>query len=647
MNSETTPTNLRFWDEDKGADRAQSLSALGAHLWSASERRRAGNLHCARLYGDIQSLGMDAWGGASYSAMFDGPVVSHNVVASIVDTWTSLSCLVPIRPTFLTKGGDWQARRKARGFQKLVDAGFYISGFRQLEMLLLRDAGIFGTYRAKWWAERNAKGKWQPRVRRCMPGTVMTDETDSTDGRPTFTVERMVIDRGRLAAMFPKHAKAIKELKNTAYEREYGGSLAQEVVADMVEVWEGWHLRSGPDATDGCHAIAAGDLDLTDYDLDDGDWPDPFFPFTVFHYSEPQVGVHGTGIAASLTGRQREINQLMMNIQESQATMAIPRLALPNGSQILTSDMDDSIASIVPTSGEAPIPLIWPAYSQDVYAHLHWLIEQAYALEGYSVQDATGAKAPGLNSGAAQRAYADIVSKRHAERMKRREDANRNAATQIIALFRRCAAADPDFRLTFAGKYELDDIKWADVDLDDEAYEVKCYSASALPLEPAARIQELREMVADEWISKSEAKEQANIPDIDEMLALNNSPYHNILEKLERMLDSEEYSAPDGIIDLNLALQLGGKFYLMVENQGAPESGLRLIRQFLADVDAKLNANPQMGLAPGGGNPAAMPGPAGAPPMPMPNPGMVPQMPMPAPMPGPVPGNVPVGMPPG
>lgn len=636
----TTPKNLRFWDEDKGEDRALSLSSLGAHLWTKDEPLRNGHVHCARLYGDIQTLGMNPWSNGRPANMFEGPTVSHNIVSSIVDTWTSLSSLVPIRPTFLTKGGDWKARRKARGFQKLVDAGFYISGFRDLEMLLLRDAGIFGTYRAKWWAERNAKGKWQPRVRRCLPGTVMTDETDSVSGKPTFCVERMVIDRGRLAAMFPKHRKAIADLQQASYDREYAGSMAQEVVADMVEVWEGWHLKSGPDAKDGCHAISSGDLDLTDYEMDSGEWDDEFFPFTVFHYSEPQAGVHGTGIATRLTGRQYEINRTLMDIQDSQHMMAVPRLALPNGSQILTSDLDDSIGSIVPTSGDAPIPLIWPAYSQDVYAHLHWLIEQAYALEGYSVQDATGAKAPGLNSGAAQRAYADIVSKRHAERMKRRESANRDAAKQIIALFRRCAVADPDFRLTFAGKYELDDIKWADVDLEDDAYEVKCYSASALPLEPAARIQELREMVADEWISKSEAKEQANIPDIDEMLALNNSPYHNILEKLERMLDTEEYSAPDGIIDLNLALQLGGKFYLMVENQGAPESGLRLIRQFLADVDAKLNANPQMGLAPGGGNPAAMPGP-------VPPPGMVPPMPMPAPMPGPVPGNVPVGMPPG
>ena len=615
-------SRYRWWDEKNEDDRAECLTEAGVHLWRNHEQYRTALRHYARLYGDLPGVGISPFTYGNVSpVVFDGPSLSLNVVRSIVDTFVSTVVQVPIRPTLLTSDGNWDHHVRAEGFQKFVDGAFYVSKFRELEPLLLRDAAIFGSYTVKWLAEKSRTGKWIPRAERVMPDELLFDRTDAYFGNPRMAVQRKLMDRSCLAAVFPEHKKKIEDFDNARRDDHYDGDTSG--LADFIEVWESWHLPSSQDSDDGAHCVAVEDFELTR--KDDRSYDDAWFPFTRFHYEEPIVGVWGSGIPQHLTGHQYEINRLLIDIQESQHMMAVPRLALPNGSQIVGSELTDEIGSIVRTSGDAPSPMIWPAFSQDVYGHLWKLVEQAYAIEGFSSYDAQAVKPAGLNSGAAQRAFADITSKRHTERIKRREWANLDAAKKLISLMRRIANVEPDFAMTFKGDKTIEQINWKKVNLDDEAYEIKCYSASALPLEPAARIQTVQEMSAAGWLTRAEGKMALGFPDFDALNSLDVAPYKLTLKLLSGMAYHGEYSPPDGILDLDMALKLSGKFYMLIQEQGAPESRLGLVRRFMADVEALMNKSaptPPPGLqAPPGAPPELPPMPMnGAPPMPPPSP---------------------------
>ena len=477
---------INFWEQKAGDDRAAAVNSLANRIWNNLDYRRRMNEHAARLYGDMPLLGLTPWAYQSIGLLNDGPTVAVNIVRSQADTILNNLTQVRIRPMVLTTGGSWSQRQKAKSLQKAIDGHFNLTDWHNKEPRLLKDAIVFGVGIAKFGATLK-RGTWVPFAERVLPNEVLVDEADGFDGNPTFLIHRKPVHRLALAAKYPDKRDEIMALPRPTDPDMVPTSV--DTVGDLVIVDEAWHLPSLPGGDDGIHAVCSGTLELSS-----DKWEDDCFPFEFVHYDQQFAGFWGNGLPYYLTGTQLFINRFLLNFQDAAETVATPRIIVPNGSRIIDTEINDEIGAIIHTSGEAPVAMTSPAYSQDVYQLFWAVVEKSYFLQGVSQLDAGGVKPAGVNSGIAQRTYADIVAKRITDLQHRREDFNVRAAKQFIRIARNLVLSGEKHSVVFRDKKGIERIDWKDVDMDDDAFDIQFFPASAMPQEPAARFQFAQEL---------------------------------------------------------------------------------------------------------------------------------------------------------
>ncbi len=630
------PTVIEFW-KAKGDDLGVQCNALIQRLWDAAAPKREEFRVYACLFGDVGVTGVSPFGYGQVVATPDGPAVSSNVIRSIINTTVANVTQVKIRPMVLTSGGDWDKQQRARAMQKLCDAVFYMQGIHQKTPRCLRDALIFGTQHMYVYKAQDLSGKWHPAVDVVMPYEVLVDQADGKYGTPRTMARVRTIDRNVLKAMFPGHDQAIDDAQRANDPDMY--QVPGDFEADVVQYWEIWHLPSGYKTNDGIYVSGVSDsvLQKTKYER-------ATFPIIALRSEDPIEGYWGVGMARALLGKQVELNRLLLDIQESTHTQAVPRIAMPNGSMIVDTEINDEIGSLVHCSGDAPQPLIWPAYSQDVYAHMRWIKQACYEDEGVSSQDASAVKPAGLNSGEAQRVYADIVSKRIVQLHDRYDQLHIDLYKAIVQVCREIAdemaeEGDKEYEVIYRGDRELERIRWSDASLDEDDLDFRAFPASALPQEPGARYQRLQEMANDGLITKGVQKRLLDLPDLEQEARVDRAPYDLIMRRLTEIANRGRagYEPPNPFMDLQMAVQLGGKFYQLMTLEYLEEEKLELIRQWTQQAADMMPSTPT-GIAP----PPIPPMLGGAPPQTMP-PGMPggptmgppgPPMPPPGPMPG-------------
>ena len=645
MNTSQSRSGIAFWDEKDGDDRAAAVNSLANRLWANQDYRRRMNEHAARLYGDMPLLGLTPWAYQSIGVLNDGPTVAVNIVRSQTDTILNNLVQVKIRPMVLTTGGSWPMRQKAKSLQKAIDGTFNLTDWHNTEARLVKDAIVFGTAAVKFGAARKGK-KFVPFAERVLLNELLIDEADAFDGRPTFIIHRKPVHRLRLAARYPKLREQILALPKPTDPDMVPTSA--DTLGDLVIVDEAWHLPSADGAGDGIHTICASGVEL-----ESEPWEHDRFPFEFLHFDTAFAGFWGNGLPFFLTGTQLFINRFLLNFQEAAETVATPRIVVPNGSRIIDTEINDEIGAIIHTSGEAPVAMTAPAYSQDVYQLFWAVVEKSYFLQGVSQLDAGGVKPAGVNSGIAQRTYADIVAKRITDLQHRREDFNVRAAKQFIRIAREMVAAGEEHAVLFRDKKGIERLDWKDVDMDDDAFDIQFFPASAMPQEPSARFQFAQELFNAGLIGRAAERRLLSFPDPEFELELSDSPYDLVLMRLTEIADTGEYLAPEEFMDLDLCVKLGNQFYSRCSIDRLDEDRLALIRQFITDALAlqhKTVEDMAMAKAPGPSagapemqSPTAAPMPPGM----MPPPGApgappVPGGPMPMPAPPPPPG---AGMP--
>jgi hypothetical protein len=94
-----------------------------------------------------------------------------------------------------------------------------------------------------------------------------------------------------------------------------------------------------------------------------------------------------------------------------------------------------------------------------------------------------------------------------------------------------------------------------------------------------------------------EQRELLNFPDIEASNMLSTAQDDYLKEIFEKMLEEEEYTAPDPLMNLQLAQKLALQYYALGCKLGEGEEKLQLIRQFVSDLQA-LQAPPPTPVIP-------------------------------------------------
>jgi len=488
------------------------------------------------------------------------------------------------RPQFLTEGGPvenrWELKQRAELLEKFTDGVFYQARVYSQLTEVFRDACVYGTGCVKIFElDRRVT------VERIPPYEIVVDDGEAYAGPDSVRTlyQRKYFDRLHLRSMYaddPEKAAAIDRAQRDPEDIEF----AYQTTADPVLVTEAWRLPDN-DQTPGRHCIVVDGCTLLDEE-----WEGPF-PFAFFRWSKPLAGFFGVGLAEELRPLQAEINRLLMQIQRGHYLIAGHWL-VDQSSKIAINTINNDLAAIVKYAGTPPQYQAPAIIAPEVYQHLWNLYSKAYEISGISQLNASGLKPSGLNSGAAQRAFQDITSERFTEVFENYDSFVVEIARQIIRCVRRIGG---NYKVKALQRDGFQELRFRDVNIDEEAYVLKVYPSSFLPSTPAGKLAAIQDLINAKILPPDELLELLDLPDTEALSKRKNAARRIIEKNISHMLRTGEAVSPEPFDNHKLALEMVNAAYEEARLDGAPEDRLERLREYLrstADYLAKANPPP-------------------------------------------------------
>jgi len=596
--SKITPQVNDWWNSGSKAELHEKfLSSVVSVRADADFRRRKYEIF-ATMYGGSPLFRNVRSPSVRSSSMSGGPAKNRptmSVVTSGIDTLVSKLSMQRPRPVFLTDNGKYRQRNLAKKLSNFINGEFYRTNAYELGLKTLKDACVFGSGILKVLEGQDHKITLERRL----PHELFVDPIDAFHGEPRQLYEQKYIARSVARSMFSGKGAMIDRLNSNFSEHVSGDSIN---VADQIVVYEGWHLPSGPDATDGMRVIACDEGVLFEEP-----WEKESFPFVVMDYSTELTGFFGWGVPYQIFGTQMEINSILKTITDSMNLVGVPRVFVEAGSKVLKAALNSSVGTIVEYRGTKPSYEVAPCVPVEMYGQLERLVTYAYQQIGISQLAANSQKPSGLNSGAALREYDDIQTDRFADLSRRYDQFYTKMAYQMIDLAKDIVKREGEYNTIFVDKAQgIQEISLEDYKALDDPYVIQCFNSSSLPREPAARLERVTEMMQAGLVSPQEGRRLLDFPDISQIDKLDSAAEERIYKVLDDIIETGDYTSPDQFMDLAQALKIATQYYNMYSVTDVEPDRLTQIERFITQVNdlAAAMTLPPPGTGQTGGEPA-------------------------------------------
>ncbi len=542
-----------WWKADDERQLAQELCGNLAYLKTSQTYRMRQLAVDIRLY---CGLSVYSYAGSNVSKMDrtrtlpdDRP--TFNLIQACIDTLVSRLTQNEPAPKFLTDGADYKQRHLAQELNRFVLGEFYQVKAYEKGTKALRDCLATGPGLLKVYEGDNDKVC----VDRVMSTDLFVDDNDSLNGDPQQLLQMKLVDRDKLMANNPEK-DAMKVISQTPQSYPDNSPDSGRTTADQVLVVEGWKLASGPDQDapgymPGRHTIATmGGI------IFDEPYHKTRFPFAMINYSDPFLGYWGQGLATQLFGTQLAINRIMYTISRAISLVGVPRVFIEQSSKVVKAHNNNEIGVLVTYSGTKPSYEIAPCNAPELYEERDKLIEYGFRQCGVSNMQATSQKPAGLNSGEAIRSYDDINSDRFALISKKYENLYVDLAYLVTDTAMDIAKRTGKYQTVYPNKDGTKEINLPQMGFLKDPFVIKCFSESSLPHEPAGRMATVTEQVQAGMLTLKEGRRLMKFPDLEQNERLDNASEERIFQILDNIVESGDYTPPDGAIDLDLASTL-------------------------------------------------------------------------------------------
>lgn len=562
----------RWWWLVSDDEKADKLFAEVDRISEETIDRAQSVIEASALYGDLAYLpgysGIDRVLPASRR-------ISHNVIATATDALVAEVTQTKPRPMAVTIGGDYTDHVRARKLTEYWDAKFQETNVYELGRQAVRDAIISGLGILRAYRARPGSPNDEVLVERIWPGSFVIDDRGAIDVMPRSCYIRRQIDRTYLQKLYPDKADEIQRARHPQEKFWF----TQAMRDDMVEVIEGWHLPSGPDGKDGKHIISVSTVELFVEDYEEQD-----FPLAFVRPVPPQRGFWGESIVKRAATAQFELNKLLRRVQESMHLHAVPRVFVNRGAGIVKPHFTNDIGILIEYDGQPPVYMTPNSMSADVYAHIDRLENWIYKEMGISQLSASSLKPAGLNSGRALRVYNDTQSRRFINLERSYEQMHCTLAAQITALERAISMENPKHEVVYESRGQKMVIPFREIDLKKGIMRTQIAPTSALPTSPAAKLQDLQEMVAAGTIDQETFLTLADVPDFESIRDTVVAPLELLEKRFDEMLETGQYTMPEPYMDLKRGINLCALYIQKSEVKGASEDRIDLLRQWLGDA---------------------------------------------------------------
>jgi hypothetical protein len=541
---------------------------------------------------------------------------STNVVARTISSVMSEAAQGAPRPQISTVGGDFFARFEAEKLTQWLDGLFTQEQVDAEADNASEDSCVYGTGIVKCVDPTTSAARGRIRFERVHPWNFFVDEREEQHPRSAY--EQRWIDRAQLIDAFPKSRKAIVNAPSEGWDEALGKDLG----ADQIRVIEAWHVparaRSGdePGSGDGRHVICIAGATLLDEP-----WEDEDIPFVWWHWEPPNIGFTGIGIAERLAGMQEDIDDLTEGVRKA-LRFGCVRVFVETQSEVTETDLESEDGTVVHYTGQPPIISNVNPINPGMAAERERLESLAFAEVGVSEVAAQAEKPAGLSSGKALLVFADHRSKRLQRWLKARDAAYVRMGELAIAQARRLSKKDKSYEVVYTSGEYSERIDFASINLEEGSYVTRVFPVSALSTTPAARIQDVTNLINGGVLDALGADEQMvakllNIPDLKAAGFTNE--LDDIQRDVDKMLRDGVYMPPEPFMKPMLCVAVARAAYHGARLHDAPEERLQLLRDYVAAAVqlGKAAAPPPAPAAP-------MPGPGGPVPIPGPPPALPP-----------------------
>lgn len=536
-------------------------------------------LQWVQLYGNLSVMGLSP---TTYNETVDGPKrrgpsqrLTLNIIQPMVDSLVNKITQSHPRVQIITDGATYTLKAQAKKLTKFLDGLFHQTGFYNVALKSFHDTCWSGTGVIKIFRDDG-----NVCVERVFPGEIRVDDCEAMYNMPRSLHQVKQIPRSHLIAQYPDFIDEI--------ERAEGDSMAPATnrFYDMVEVVESWHLPSKKGEKDGVHSIDIRNANLLKetYECD-------HFPFVFIRFAERPLGFWGLGISEILINDQYELNRLLQTLQLSFRLFGIPKIFVKKGNQIISSTINNKVGGIIEYKNEKPsFESLGTAIPVEVLRMIDWIYERSIEKVGISQLSAQSRKPSGLDTSPALREFLDVEAARFFTLSKRWEECFVTAARQMVGLVKELAEENGgNFSVRTVGSKFLEEINWADIDLEDQSYIMKPFPTSFLPQQPGARVQKIQEMLQSGLWSAEDCKRLLDLPDLESVASLENAGRENIDWVIEQLIDNGVYVAPESFQNLDLGIATLQKAILRGQMEGAPEENIDLARRWISAAQGLIN----------------------------------------------------------
>ena len=538
------------------------------------------NLLNARLYTNREMMAFD-WAEPTVASFRPLNNNLENVIQSVLDTLVSRVGKNRPKATIVTRGADFDVYLKGRQLDRYLWGEFVRQGLHQKGELVFLDALVYGTGVLKVDIDDYDKDIFTERVN---PDEIIVDQRECVSNRePLQLHHRKLVSRMWLEETYGDAegfedgsvAAAIKQ----ATGRGFSNSSYRSPAEDQIVVIESWKLPTRKGAADGRHTIC-----IENATLHDEKYTRDRFPFVFFRWNEPQTGFYGRSLVEDLTGYQIRLNELNEVIRMGQDLMCVPRLLVDQGSDILSSKLDNAVGRVIRYRGTLPEAITWNAFGPELYNERERIKTSAFEFAGVSALSSQS-KLPSqarLDSSDALREFNAIEDERFNHQAQGYEQFYIDVAKHLTELSAELYSGHKEDREnSYRSRNLVRQINWSEIDLEADAYVMQVSASSIINMSPAARKDKLNEWAAAGVITQEQYKAWSGEPDLERMVDLMGASHDYIEFVIDKMLDGIPQT-PDTYANLSEGYKTMVDTYLHLRSAvETPEDILQLFRDWM------------------------------------------------------------------
>lgn len=510
-----------------------------------------------------------------YAQRLRNDQLSLNITASCIDTLASkISKNIP-QIKYVSSSSDYIVKDKALQLEKFVHGHFQYTGAYNLAVEAFIDCLKYGTGFIHMYRVDNSV-----RYEVIKPFEIVVDFLDgATSGNPVDIHIRKVVNRYEVARRFPEHKESIM----AALASNVGLSSNNVPNRDNIQVIESYH-RYGKR-----HTICIDNCTLLDEKWEFRDKNGEVqHPISIIRFKDADRNFFGIGLGHELRSIQLQLNDMMYNIQRAWYLMSVPKVYVHESSGILKSQLNNDLGGIITYSGAIPpTPGVLGIVPPDLLNGIVMLWGKGFEVAGLSQLTAASQLPPGLQqaSGKAMETYYQIESDRFNTVGQRFENliSDMNEKTVLMMKYMESIGCDVGNSVYYSTDLSKS-IKWSEVYLEREQYDLQHYPVNQLPNTPAGRFSFVQDLMGSQLIDRQAALKLLKLPDTEDYLNMETASEDLIDKQISLMMRGEDVE-PMIFQDFDLAQKkVRNALNYYACNEANPD-GLHRLNNFLVSLD--------------------------------------------------------------